>query len=229
MENDVTPLMREILPFWGELNDAQQKTLADSVVSKSFVGGESLHSGDEDCLGLFVIKSGRIRVFFLSESGKEVTLYRLFERDICIFSASCIIRNINFEVFVTAETDTEALLIPALIFDRLSRSSIAAADYANQLMASRFSDVMWVMEQVMFMSFDKRLAMFLLEQANIEGKDRIHITQEAIANHLGSAREVVTRMLKYFQEEGIVELFRGGLEIKDRKKLLGLTYNNPES
>lgn len=229
MENVVTPLMREILPFWGELTDAQQKTLTDSVIRKTFTKGESLHSGDEDCLGLFVIKSGRIRVFFLSESGKEVTLYRLFERDICIFSASCIIRNINFEVFVTAETDTEALLIPALIFDRLSRSSIAAADYANQLMASRFSDVMWVMEQVMFMSFDKRLAMFLLEQANIEGKDRIHLTQEAIANHLGSAREVVTRMLRYFQEEGIVELFRGGLQIKDRKKLLALTYTNPET
>ena len=229
MENDAYLLMREILPFWGKLDDAQQKTLADSIIYKTFAGGESLHSGDEDCSGLFVIKSGRIRVFFLSESGKEITLYRLFERDICIFSASCIISNINFEVFVTAETDTTALLIPTLIFDRLSHASIAVAEYANQLMASRFSDVMWVMEQVMFMSFDKRLAMFLLEQANIEGKDRINITQEAIANHLGSAREVVTRMLKYFQEEGIVELFRGGLQIKDRKKLLGLTYSKPES
>lgn len=228
MESETLQLMRKTLPFWGDLNDTQQKMLADSVVNKTFAKGESLHSGDDDCSGLFVLKSGRIRVFFLSESGKEITLYRLFERDICIFSASCIIRNINFEVFVSAETHTQALLIPTLMFDRLSQSSIAVATYANQLMASRFSDVMWVMEQVLFMSFDKRLAIFLLEQANMEGKDRIHITQEAIANHIGSAREVVTRMLKYFQEEGIVELFRGGLQIKDRKKLLALTYANPD-
>lgn len=228
MESETLQLMRKTLPFWGELDDAQQKMLEDSVVSKTFAQGESLHSGDEDCLGLFVLNSGRIRVFFLSESGKEITLYRLFERDICIFSASCIIRNINFEVFITAETHTQALLIPTLIFDRLSKSSIAVAGYANQLMASRFSDVMWVVEQVLFMSFDKRLAIFLLEQANMEGKDRIQITQEAIANHIGSAREVVTRMLKYFQEDGIVELFRGGLQIKDRKKLLALTYANPD-
>lgn len=229
MENEDLQFMRETLPFWDELNDAQQKSLKDSVTKKTFVRGESLHSGDEDCLGLFVLKSGRIRVFFLSETGKEITLYRLFERDICIFSASCIIRNINFEVFVTAETHTQALLIPTLVFDRLSNSSIAASAYANQLMASRFSDVMWVMEQVLFMSFDKRLAIFLLEQANMEGKDRIQLTQEAIANHIGSAREVVTRMLKYFQEEGIVELFRGGVKITNRKKLLALTDTDQDS
>lgn len=229
MDNENSLFMREILPFWNKIDAAQQRVLEESVVHKTFAQGESLHSGDEDCSGLFVIKKGRIRVFILSEAGKEITLYRLFERDICIFSASCMIRNINFEVFVTAETDTEALLIPTFVFEQLSKTALAVADYTNQLMASRFSDVMWVMEQVMFMSFDKRLAMFLLEQANIEGKDRIHLTQEAIANHLGSAREVVTRMLRYFQEEGIVELFRGGLQIKDRKKLLALTYTNPET
>ena len=86
-------------------------------------------------------------------------------------------------------------------------------------MASRFSDVMWVMEQVLFASFDQRLAIFLEAQSNVDGSDTLHMTQEEIARHLGSAREVVTRMLKYFQAEGIVELFRGGLTIIDRKKL----------
>lgn len=223
MDNERILFLREVLPFWNKLDAAQQTMLEDSVVHKTFANGESLHSGDEDCSGLFVIKKGRIRTFILSEAGKEITLYRLFERDICIFSASCIIRNINFEVFVTAETDTEALLIPTFVFDRLSKTAIAVADYTNQLMASRFSDVMWVMEQVLFMSFDKRLAVFLLEQANIDGSDTLEITQETIAKHMGSAREVVTRMLKYFHDEGIVELFRGGLKIADRKKLISLT------
>ncbi len=223
MDNENSLFMREILPFWNKIDAAQQRVLEESVVHKTFAQGESLHSGDEDCSGLIVIKKGRIRVFILSEAGKEITLYRLFERDICIFSASCMIRNINFEVFVTAETDTEALLIPTFVFEQLSKTALAVADYTNQLMASRFSDVMWVMEQVLFMSFDKRLAVFLLEQANIEGTDTLEITQETIAKHMGSAREVVTRMLKYFNDEGIVELFRGGLKIADRKKLISLT------
>ena len=86
-------------------------------------------------------------------------------------------------------------------------------------MASQFSDVMWTVEQILFMSFDKRLALFLLEQSSIEGSDTLKITQETIALHMGSAREVVTRMLRYFQGEGMVRLFRGGIELIDRAKL----------
>lgn len=222
MDKKQLDFLREVLPFWSKLDEPQQRQFADSVLLKTFERGESLHSGDEDCSGLFVIKSGRIRVFILSEAGKEITLYRLFERDICIFSASCILKNINFEIFVEAETTTTALLIPTLLFEQLSHTSLPVADYASQLMASRFSDVMWVMEQVLFTSFDKRLAAFLLEQANIEGSEKLTITQETIAKHLGSAREVVTRMLKYFHDEGIVELFRGGLRITDINKLKAL-------
>jgi CRP/FNR family transcriptional regulator, anaerobic regulatory protein len=223
MDNETLMFLREALPFWSKLDDTQQKQLADSIMLKTFEKGESLHHGDEDCSGLFVIKQGRVRVFILSETGKEITLYRLLERDVCLFSASCIFKNINFEIFVEAEAATTALLIPTLLFEKLSQTSLPVADYINELMASHLSEVMWVMEQVLFMSFDKRLAVFLLEQANMEGSDRLMITQEAIANHLGSAREVVTRMLKYFHDEGIVELFRGGLQITDHKKLISLT------
>lgn len=225
MDQEHLVFMQAVIPFWTKLDKAQQKLLVDSATLKTFKSGESMHSGNEDCSGLFIIKSGRIRVFVFSETGKEVTLYRLFERDICIFSASCILKNINFETFIEAETVTTALLIPSALFEQLSQTSLAVADYAAQLMASRFSDVMWVMEQVLFMSFDKRLAVFLLDQSNIEGTEMLHITHEAIANHLGSAREVVTRMLKYFRDEGMVELFRGGLQIKDNKKLQSLAQN----
>ena len=103
--------------------------------------------------------------------------------------------------------------------------STAVANYTNELMASRFSEVMWLIEQVMFKSFDKRLAAFLLEESNIENSDRLEITHERIANHLGSAREVVTRMLKYFQNEGAVKLSRGAVEITDRKKLSEIADN----
>lgn len=132
------------------------------------------------------------------------------------------LRNISFDVYVEAEKETDALLIPTTVYSTLSKESLAVSDYTNQLMSSRFSDVMWVMEQVLFMSFDKRLALFLLEQAEIEGTDRLSMTQEVIARNLGSAREVVTRMLKYFQSEGLVSLFRGGVEITDREGMEAL-------
>lgn len=207
------------LPFWGKLNETQKKQLLNAVLPQKFKKGTSLHSGSDDCSGLFLIKSGQIRIYIVSESGKEITLYHLFERDICLFSASCMMKNIRFEVFVEAEKDTEVLLIPTKVYAELEQNCIVMADYTNQLMSSRFSEVMWIMEQVLFMSFDKRLALFLLEQANSEGSNTLSITHEMIAKHLGSAREVVTRMLKYFQDEKMVSLSRGGIIITDEKKL----------
>ncbi|TAH65195.1 MAG: Crp/Fnr family transcriptional regulator [Anaerolineaceae bacterium] len=182
-----------------------------------------MRSGSENCSGLFLIESGQIRAYIVSENGKEITLYRLFDRDVCIFSASCIMKNISFDIFIETEKETTAYLIPTSIFDKLSKESMAVQVFSNELMASRFSEVMWIMEQALFMTLDKRLAIFLLEQSNIEETDNIEITHEKIANHLGSAREVVTRMLKYFQDEGMVLLSRGKINILDRKKLEQIT------
>ena len=97
------------------------------------------------------------------------------------------------------------------------------ANYANQLISSRFSEVMWLMEQIMWKSFDKRLATFLLEESALEGSSSLKITHEKIANHMGTAREVVTRMLRYFQSEGMVKLTRGTVEIIDEKRLEDLS------
>jgi len=211
--------LEDALPFWKHISKEEQQEILQAVILKTYHKGQKLHNGSEDCAGLILVKSGQVRAFILSQSGKEITLYRLFERDICIFSASCIMKNINFDIYVEAQTDSQVLLIPTAIYNRLSQNSLAVADFTNQLMSSRFSDVMWIMEQILFMSFDERLAIFLLEQSAIDGSDNLAITHEIIAKHMGSAREVVTRMLKYFQEEGMVSLFRGGLNITDRRKL----------
>lgn len=211
--------MRSAIPFWNKITKEQQQQLEQVVTVRDYQQGESIHRGSQKCTGFILVKSGLVRAFILSESGKEITLFRLFERDFCIFSASCIMKNINFDIYLDAEQDTKILLIPTMVYKELSESSIAVADFTNQLMASRFSDVMWVMEQVLFTSFDKRLADFLLEQSAIDGSDTIHMTHETIAKNLGSAREVVTRMLKYFQNEGMASLFRGGITLIDKKKL----------
>ncbi len=181
--------------------------------------GTMIHSGSADCTGLLLIDSGQLRAYILSDTGREITLYRLFDRDICLFSASCMLRSIQFEVTIEAEKDTRLWIIPAEIYKSIMEDSTAVANYTNELMAARFSDVMWLIEQIMWKSLDKRVAAFLLEEASIEGTATLKLTHEAIANHLGSHREVITRMLRYFQNEGMVSLSRKTVEITDARKL----------
>ena len=212
----------DYFPIWGKLNQDQQEMLLGSLMLRTVPKGTILHNGDMDCTGLLLVKAGQLRAYMLSEEGREITLYRLFDRDMCLFSASCILRSIQFEVTIEAEKDTELWVIPPEVYQRLMEESAPVANYTNELMADRFSEVMWLMEQVMWKSLDKRLAAFLLEEAAIEGTHALRITHEAIANHLGSHREVITRMLRYFQNEGMVTLSRGMVTILDERKLAAL-------
>ena len=209
----------EYFPPFSKLKAEEQRMLEESVVSKHIAKGTLVHGEGDDCQGLFVVCSGQLRAFMLSEQGREITVYRLFERDICLFSASCMMHNIQFDLSIEAEKDTEAWLIPISVYKELMETSPVIANFTNDIMGNRFSEVMWLMEQILWKSFDKRLAAFLWEESSIEDSCRLKITHEQIASHMGTAREVVTRMLKYFQEEGIVRISRGTIEITDSGKL----------
>lgn len=207
------------LSVWDQLDTTQQNELLNSAFIRKFHKGQILQNGSAECTGLILVISGQLRAFTVSEEGKEITLYRLFDRDICLFSASCIMNSIQFDIAVAAEKDTEVLVIPSEIYKRIMKVSAPLANYTNEVMASRFSDVMWLINQIMWKSFDKRLADFLLNESNIEGTHTLKITHETIGNHLGSPREVVTRMLKYFVNEGVVSLSRGTIKIIYEEKL----------
>ena len=210
---------QDYFPLWTKLNKNQQERIRASLLFREVKKGTMLHDGTLDCTGLFLVRDGQLRAYILSEEGREITLYRLFERDMCLLSASCIVHSLQFEVMIAAEKDTSLWVIPADVYKAIMEESPAAANYPNELMASRFSDVMWLIEEIMWKSLDKRIADFLLEEAAIEGSNRLQMTHETIANHLGTRREVVTRMLRYFQEEGLVKLSRGVVELTDEKKL----------
>ena len=211
--------LHDFFPIWSKLTEAQQQRLITAAEIRTAKGGTTLHNGSMDCLGLLLIRKGQLRVYTLSDEGREITLYRLFEMDTCLFSASCVMPDILFDVVVEAEKDSEFFILPSCLFKDLMEESAAIANYANQLISSRFSEVMWLMEQIMWKSFDKRLAKFLLEESNLEDSLQLRLTHERIANHLGTAREVVTRMLRYFQTEGMVTLTRGAIEIIAPKQL----------
>ena len=209
-------------PIWNKLTPAQQDAIQGSARLHNASKGTIIHNGSLDCIGVLVIKSGQMRAYSLSDDGREITVYRLFDMDVCLFSASCMMPDVQFDIIIEAEKDCEFWIIPTPVFKELMDESAHVANFAIQIMASRFSDVMWLMEQIMWKSFDKRLAAFLIEESNIEESDVLKITHEKIGNHLGNPREVVTRMLRYFQGEGMVALTRGTIEITNRKALSDL-------
>ena len=162
---------QDYIPIWEKLTPPQRQRLKDGAARRTVQKGTVLHSGNADCTGLFLIQQGRLRAYTLSEEeGREITIYRLFDRDICLFSASCIMRSIQFDVMIQAETDTQLWIIPSGLYKDLMEESALAANFVNEIMASRFSEVMWLMEQIMWKSFDKRLAKFLLEESALPGR-----------------------------------------------------------
>ncbi len=211
--------VQDWFPIWDELTGEHQERIRNSLIRRRIEAGTVIHNGSADCAGLLLVESGRLRAYILSDGGREITLYRLFDRDICLFSASCMLRSLQFDVTIQAEKDTELWVIPTEIYQRIMAQSAPLSNYTNELMAARFSEVMWLLEQVMWKSMDRRVAGFLLEEAAIEDGNRLSITHEAIANHLGTHREVVTRMLRYLQGEGLVKLSRGAVELLDEKRL----------
>ena len=209
----------QYFPIWNKLTREQQQRLSDVTELQQIKKGTVIHDGSPECKGMVLVKSGQLRAYLLSDEGREITICRFFEMDICLFSASCVMPNMMFDVFIEAEKDTEIFVIPACLYQNLMDESLPLSTYSRDLITNHFSEVMWLMEQIMWRSFDKRLAGFLLEEARIEETDSLKITHEKIAAHMGTAREVVTRMLRWFQSEGMVKLTRGTVELTDKKAL----------
>lgn len=222
LTQDQRSFLQHSLSFWPKLTPEQQQQLWQHVVPVVYEKGRCLHHAHDSCAGLLLISKGQLRAYMLSENGKEITLYRLYTGDICILSAACVLDTITFEVAIDAEEDTHVLQIDAPFFHQLAEQNIYVKCFGYELATSRFSDVMWSMQQILFMNADQRLAIFLIDELSKHNGDELQLTHEQIARYMGSAREVVTRLLRYFVQEGIVQASRGTLKIIDRPKLYRL-------
>jgi CRP/FNR family transcriptional regulator len=212
----------ECFPVWDRLTQTQQQEILRSAATREFKKGTVLYDGTTGCTGFIVVRSGQLRAYITSEDGREISVYRLFERDICLMSASCILNSIQFDISIQAERDTSVWIIPPELFQRIMQESAPLANYVGEIMQQRLSDVMWLIEQILWKRLDQRIAAFLVEEAALGDSLKLTTTHEQIARHLGTAREVVTRMLRTFQSEGMVKLSRGSIEITDEKKLAAL-------
>lgn len=214
---------KEIFPFWDRIPEADREYICRNSYAVTYSKGKNIHDGSE-CSGVIIVRSGSIRLYMMSDEGKEITLYRLHSGDMCMLSASCVLEAITFEVFLDVEEDSECYVISGPAFAAVAKRNPDIKIFALETAVGRFSDVMWVMQQILFMSMDKRLAIFLSDESSRTGSDTIRLTHGQIALYMGSAREVVSRMLKYFANEGLVEVSRGGIRILDKKRLRKLTY-----
>lgn len=215
-------ILKTAFPFWNRLSEEDKETLCRSSHAVQFKKGTNVHDGNE-CTGVILVRTGSLRLYMLSEDGKEITLYRIFPGDMCMLSASCVLNSITFDVFVDSEENSECIVVGGCAFADISARIPEAKIFALEAAVGRFSDVMWIMQQILFMSMDKRLAIFLYDETAKNGSDTVTLTHEQIAKYMGSAREVVSRMLKYFSSEGIVEASRKGIKILDKKRLRAMT------
>ena len=211
-------------PFWNDLTPDEQDMLCRYTRPVRYAKGARVHSPLESCVGILLLRSGQLRAYLLSEDGRDVTLYRLFGGEVCILSASCVMDSVNIDLYIDAEEDTEAYCISAGVFRSLMQQNVEVRCFAYQMTAERFSDTMWTMQQILFMSADRRLAIFLADELTKTGGDDVRLTQDQMAKYMGSAREVVSRLLKYFAGEGIVKLYRGGVTVTDKDRLTKIAH-----
>lgn len=214
-----------MLPFWDVLTESEQDIVRRSAVIRHYKTGNILHGncdGGASCLGMTLILSGELRVFIISEEGREITLFRLREKDSCVFAASCVMAHLSFDTEMTAETDSDVLVVPVSVFGRLAAQNVHVRCYMYETASARLSTSMWVMQQILFARFDQRLAAFLLDEYERTGSSDIKMTQEQIASRVNSAREVVARMLKQFALDGLIENRRGKITLKNIEGLYSI-------
>ncbi|MEG0339136.1 MAG: Crp/Fnr family transcriptional regulator [Oscillospiraceae bacterium] len=212
--------LKASLPFWSKLTQNEQQLLIDTLQIHKYDRGTILYHDGSECAGVEIIKSGRARVYISSKDGKEITLYRILANEVCMMSAACMIKNINFGISIETEADSEIAIIPRNIYQKLNDENMFVKNFTLEMVAEKFSDVIWLLEQFVFSNMGQRLSCELISQSELCESKILNITHEKIAVDLGTAREVVTRLLKQFQTDNLVSLSRGKIEILDDTALL---------
>ncbi|MCR4943337.1 MAG: Crp/Fnr family transcriptional regulator [Clostridium sp.] len=214
-----------LFDFWKDLSKTQQQTLSASIYEISFENGRIVNDFNKSCKGIFAVKKGELRAFIVSPEGREITLYKVLEGEVCVLAASCLMDSIAFDILIEAVSDTEVYLIPSKQLNNVMEENPKVGLYIYKSATEKFTKVMWTMQQLLFMKVDERIANFILDETPKQNSNIIKVTQDEIAKQIGSAREVVSRILKYFVSEGILSLKRGQIEVLDKDKLKNMIKN----
>lgn len=219
VEKNVAKLLKEHLPFYNLLSNIEQNELTSKSILAPFKKGQLVANKNSTCTGVLITLEGQFRTYISAPNGREITLFSLLDRDVCMLSASCAFKNITYNINIESEVDSLALIIDSLYFSELSKTNIHVLNFLLNITQDKLSQVLYVLEQTVFFSLEHRISNLLLTQSNLTNSNVLYITHENIANHLGSAREAVSRILKTFESNGIISISRGKIKILDINKL----------
>lgn len=208
-----------VFPFWGELGDGQRNRIRRVWRMELLRKGRQVYRLSDGCKGLMIVRKGCLRVYMISEEGRDVTLYRLYPGDVCVLSAACLMQEIDFEVMIDAEEDTESVTIPAVELKSIMEEHLLMQNFVYKKTAERFSDVMWTVQQILFKRTDQRIAQYLWNEMQRQDSAVISVTHDKMARDIGSVREIVSRLLKHMAEDKILKAGYGKVEILDKNRL----------
>jgi len=211
---DIRQRLRVLYPAFETLDDRRLDALFDESIVMNVKAGTVLFDDESPCQAFPLLIEGTIRVSKVGASGRELQLYRVVPGEACILTSSCLLGNVAYNARGVAETDMIAVALPQPVFQRLLSEHEPFRNYVFSLFAERIGELMQLVEAVAFQKLDQRLAALLLGKGKL-----IHITHQALADELGSVREIVSRLLKTFAEQGLVSLAREQIEIVDAARL----------
>ena len=207
--------METCLPFYKELTSQQKELILQSADTRLYEKGRILTAEGSSCQGFIIVKTGEISASMISEDGREAELFTLPAGDFCIFTASCLFLPKSFHVQMVAAQKSEVIIIPSASVEKLRSQNIHVELFAYKTMTARFANVMTATEEMLFVPVEKRLVKYLAAAA----QSPLKITQEELARKLGSAREVISRLLSSLRREGIIETRRGEIRVLDAEAL----------
>lgn len=205
------------IPLFAQLSDAGQRTLRHGITQKLFTRGTSLLHQGQPVSGAYFVLSGRLRIYTVSSSGVEATLYTLQAGETCILALNALFNDVLYPAWVQTETDTSVAIISGSTFRELFQTETSIRDTIVHSLATMVFGLMEQLQQVHTCSLEQRLAHFIIARSSSDGT--LQMTQQLIAQHLGTSREVIARLIGTMVHQNLVHTQRGRLHIKDAQTL----------
>jgi len=207
-----------IYPFLANISPKSQQAIEQGSKSYFFKDRSNIIFKGDKVGGAYLVESGCLRVYSIDAKGKEITLYTVHPGESCLLALNCVFSDLLYPAWVSADSPlTKVLMIPSAVYKQLYTEEEAIRDFTFNTLSARIFDLMSTLEETSCCGLDYRLASFLVRKSDNCGV--VHISHQDIASHLGTAREVVSRLLRQFEKDGMLKTARGHIMLIDIQKL----------
>ena len=210
------------IAFWEFLNENEKNDIIQHSDIKEYKKGSLIYNNLNECLGMTKVIIGKIRVYIMSNEGREINLFEVKDKECCVMSASCIINKNNFKTNIIAEQDSTIIVISNRILKSIVENNIYVRCYIYEIMNNRMSEILILMQNMLFNDLSKRLSEYLIKIYEKNNNVEVTITQEEISKNIGASREGVSRILKKLEKENLISILRKKIILKDINKLKNL-------